>query len=277
MCNEAALIAARHLSQYVSSKHFEWAVERVVGGLEKRSQVLQLPEKTTLAYHEAGHAVTGWFLEHADPLFKVSLVPRGTGLGYAQYLPKEQYLFTQEQLFDRMCMMLGGRVAEQVFFHQITTRAQDDLRKVTQSAYAQIVQFGMNGAVGQVSFDLPQWGSLITDKPFSESTAQLIDQEVRSLIDAAFQRTLELILDKKEMVEKVAKHLLDQEILDRADMVELLGPRPFQEKSSYQKFVDGLEKSKEDTFLPEGLTDWQNNKGDKKHLQNRQNTSALYL
>ncbi|XP_005915241.1 AFG3-like protein 1 [Haplochromis burtoni] len=277
VCNEAALIAARRLSQYVSSKHFEWAVERVVGGLEKRSQVLQLPEKTTLAYHEAGHAVTGWFLEHADPLFKVSLVPRGTGLGYAQYLPKEQYLFTQEQLFDRMCMMLGGRVAEQVFFRQVTTRAQDDLRKVTQSAYAQIVQFGMNGAVGQVSFDLPQWGSLITDKPFSESTAQVIDQEVRSLIDAAFQRTLELILDKKEMVEKVAKHLLDQEILDRADMVELLGPRPFQEKSSYQEVVDCLEKSKEDTFLPEGLTDWQNNKGDTKHLQNRQNTSALYL
>ncbi|XP_030578019.1 AFG3-like protein 1 isoform X2 [Archocentrus centrarchus] len=274
VCNEAALIAARHLSQCISTNHFECAVERVIGGLEKRAQVLQLPEKTTLAYHEAGHAVTGWFLEHADPLFKVSLVPRGKGLGYTQYLPKEQYLFTQDQLFDRMCMMLGGRVAEQVFFCQITTGAQDDLRKVTQSAYAQVVHFGMNGAVGQVSFDLSQWGNLISDKPFSESTAQLIDREVRSLIDAAFQRTLELIIDKKEAVEKVAKHLLDKEILDRADMVELLGPRPFQEKTSYQDFVEGLGKPEEDISSPEGLTDWKKNRGNRNQMKNK---SALYL
>uniref|UniRef100_A0A8C4H7L8 AAA+ ATPase domain-containing protein n=1 Tax=Dicentrarchus labrax TaxID=13489 RepID=A0A8C4H7L8_DICLA len=278
VCNEAALIAARHLNQHVSTNHFEQAVERVIGGLEKKTQVLQLPEKTTVAYHEAGHAVAGWFLEHADPLLKVSIVPRGKGLGYAQYLPKEQYLFTREQLFDRMCMMLGGRVAEQIFFRRITTGAQDDLRKVTQSAYAQVVQFGMNEAVGQVSFDLPGQGDIVTEKPYSETTAQLIDQEVRLLIDAAFQRTLELVNDKKELVEKVAKRLLEKEILDKADMVELLGTRPFHEKSSYDDFVDGLGEFEEDTSLPEGLKDWNKNKGDEKHPQNRQKKPqpALY-
>ncbi|KAM9366968.1 mitochondrial inner membrane m-AAA protease component AFG3L1-like [Symphorus nematophorus] len=277
VCNEAALIAARHLNQHISTTHFEQAVERVIGGLEKKTQVLQLPEKTTVAYHEAGHAVVGWFLEHADPLLKVSIVPRGKGLGYAQYLPKEQYLFTQEQLFDRMCMMLGGRVAEQVFFRRITTGAQDDLRKVTQSAYAQVVQFGMNEAVGQASFDLPQQGDIVTEKPFSELTAQLIDQEVRLLIDTAFQRTLRLVTEKKEMVEKVAKRLLEKEILDKADMVELLGTRPFQEKSTYEEFVEGLGEFEEDTSLPAGLKDWNKNKGNEKHSQSRQNKSALYL
>uniref|UniRef100_A0A3Q1GD48 AFG3-like protein 1 n=1 Tax=Acanthochromis polyacanthus TaxID=80966 RepID=A0A3Q1GD48_9TELE len=277
VCNEAALIAARHLNHHINTKHFEQAVERVIGGLEKKTQVLQLPEKTTVAYHEAGHAVTGWFLEHADPLLKVSIVPRGKGLGYAQHLPKEQYLFTRDQLFDRMCMMLGGRVAEQVFFRRITTGAHDDLRKVTQSAYAQVVQFGMNEAVGQVSFDLPQQGSVVTEKPYSESTAQLIDQEVRVLIDSAFKRTLQLVTDKKEMVEKVAKHLLEKEILDRADMVELLGPRPFQEKSSYEELTEGLGEFEEDTSLPEGLKNWNENKRDEKHPQGRQNKSAFYL
>ncbi|XP_047195420.1 AFG3-like protein 1 [Hippoglossus stenolepis] len=272
VCNEAALIAARHLNQHVNTKHFEQAVERVIGGSEKKTRLLQLPEKTTVAYHEAGHAVTGWFLEHADPLLKVSIVPRGKGVGYVQYLPQEQYLFTQEQLFDRMCMMLGGRVAEQVFLRGITTRAHNDLRNVTQSAYAQVVQFGMNEAVGQVSFDLPQQGDIVTEKPFSEPTAQLIDQEVRLLIDAAFQRTLQLVTEKKEMVEKVAKCLLEREVLDKADMVELLGPRPFQEKSSYEEFVEGLGESEEDTSLPEGLKNWSENKGNEKH-----NKSALYL
>nr|XP_046241179.1 AFG3-like protein 1 isoform X2 [Scatophagus argus] len=277
VCNEAALIAARHLNQHISTKHFEQAVDRVIGGLEKKTQVLQLAEKMTVAYHEAGHAVVGWFLEHADPLLKVSIVPRGKGLGYAQYLPKEQYLFTQEQLFDRMCMMLGGRVAEQVFFRRITTGAQDDLRKVTQSAYAQVVQFGMNKAVGLVSFDFPQQGDVVTEKPFSEPTAQLIDQEVRLLIDAAFQRTLQLVTEKKEMVEKVAKRLLEKEILDKADMVELLGTRPFQERSSYEESVEGLGESEEDTSLPQGLQDWNKSKGDEKRQCNRQNKSALYL
>nr|XP_057944722.1 AFG3-like protein 1 isoform X4 [Doryrhamphus excisus] len=275
VCNEAALIAARHLHQHIHSQHFEQAVDRVVGGLEKKSQALLPPERTTVAYHEAGHAVTGWFLEHADPLLKVSIVPRGKGLGYAQYLPKEQHLLTQEQLYDRMCMMLGGRVAEQVFFHRVTTGAHDDLRKVTQSAYAQVVQFGMSEAVGQVSFELPQQGHMVTEKPFSEPTAQLIDQEVRQLIDSAFQRTLKLLTEKKAMVDKVAKHLLDREILEKADMVELLGPRPFLEKWSYEELVEELVDPEEDISLPEGLKDW--NKRNEEHPQQEQTKSAVHF
>ncbi|KAG7273876.1 hypothetical protein CRUP_025937 [Coryphaenoides rupestris] len=206
VCNEAALIAARHLADAIDHKHFEQAIERVIGGLEKKTQVLQPAEKKTVAYHEAGHAVAGWYLEHADPLLKVSIIPRGKGLGYAQYLPKEQYLYTAEQLLDRMCMTLGGRVSEELFFGRITTGAQDDLRK--------IVQFGMNSKVGQVSFDLPRQG------------------------------------------EMVALRLLEKEVLDKADMVELLGPRPFAEKSTYEDFVEGTGGEDEDTSLPEGLKDW---------------------
>ncbi|XP_059391831.1 AFG3-like protein 1 [Carassius carassius] len=262
VCNEAALIAARHLNEYINVKHFEQAIDRVIGGLEKKTQVLQPTEKKTVAYHEAGHAVVGWFLQHADPLLKVSIIPRGKGLGYAQYLPKEQYLYTREQLFDRMCMMLGGRVAEQVFFGRITTGAHDDLKKVTQSAYAQIVQFGMSEKVGQVSFDLPRQGEMVLEKPYSEATAELIDEEVRDLVNRAFKRTLELVTEKHEQVEMVGKRLLEKEVLDKADMIELLGPRPFEEKSTYEEFVEGTGSFEEDTSLPEGLKDWNQERGE---------------
>ncbi|KAJ1073349.1 hypothetical protein K5549_016752, partial [Capra hircus] len=219
VCNEAALIAARHLNPSVGEKHFEQAIERVIGGLEKKTQVLQPGEKMTVAYHEAGHAVVGWFLEHADPLLKVSIVPRGKGLGYAQCLPREQYLYTREQLFDRMCAMLGGRVAEQLFFGRVTTGAQDDLRKVTQSAYAQV--------------DQQPWG--------------LIDEEVRRLIGSAHARTLDLLTRCREQVDKVGRRLLEKEVLERADMVELLGPRPFAEKITYEELVEGTGGLEEDT------------------------------
>ncbi|XP_035678454.1 AFG3-like protein 2 [Branchiostoma floridae] len=260
VCNEAALIAARYGKPSIEMTHFEQAIERVVAGLEKKTQVLAPEEKKTVAYHEAGHAVAGWYLEHADPLLKVSIIPRGKGLGYAQYLPKEQYLYTKEQLLDRMCMALGGRVAEQIFFNRITTGAQDDLRKVTQSAYAQIVQFGMNEKVGNLSFDLPRQGEMVMDKPYSEETARLIDQEVRGLVDMAYQRTVNLLVEKKPDVEKVAMRLLEKEVLDKAGMVELLGKRPYAEKSTYEEFVEGTGSVEEDTSLPEGLKDWNKEK-----------------
>ncbi|RWS20490.1 ATPase-like protein, partial [Leptotrombidium deliense] len=256
VCNEAALIAARDLNENIVFKHFEQAIERVVAGMEKKTQVLQPEEKKTVAYHEAGHAVCGWFLEHADPLLKVSIIPRGKGLGYAQYLPKEQYLYTTQQLFDRMCMTLGGRASEQVFFNRITTGAQDDLKKVTQSAYAQIVQFGMSDKVGNLSFDLPQQGEMFIEKPYSEETAQMIDNEVRKLVQTAYEKTVKLITEHKADVEKVAQRLLSKEVLDREDLIELLGPRPFKEKSTYEEFVAGTGSLEEDTSLPKGLESW---------------------
>lgn len=264
VCNEAALIAARDLNESIIMKHFEQAIERVIAGMEKKTNVLAPDEKRTVAYHEAGHAVSGWFLEHSDPLLKVSIIPRGKGLGYAQYLPKDQYLLTTEQLFDRMCMTLGGRVSEELFFGRITTGAQDDLKKITDSAYAQITRFGMNKKVGQVSFDSSQPGDPMFSKPYSEQTAQLIDEEVRSLIDSAYVRTKELLIKHKSDVEKVAERLLKNEILSRDDMIELLGKRPFPEKSTYEEFVEGTGSFEEDTTLPEGLSSWNKEKVDPK-------------
>ncbi|XP_060521148.1 AFG3-like protein 2 [Cylas formicarius] len=260
VCNEAALIAARDLNEMIIMKHFEQAIERVVAGMEKKTNVLSPEEKRTVAYHEAGHAVAGWFLEFADPLLKVSIIPRGKGLGYAQYLPKDQYLYSKEQLFDRMCMTLGGRVSEELFFGRITTGAQDDLKKVTQSAYAQVVHYGMNDKVGNVSFDMPREGEMMIEKPYSEETAQLIDIEVRKLIESAHERTRTLLTERKDQVAKVAERLLKQEIISRDDMIELLGKRPFPEKSTYEEFVEGTGSFEEDTTLPEGLKEWNKEK-----------------
>merc|ERR1719445_1358474 len=260
VCNEAALIAARDLSESIVLKHFEAAIERVVAGMEKKTQVLGKEEKKTVAYHEAGHAVCGWFLEHADPLLKVSIIPRGKGLGYAMYLPREQFLYTTEQMMDRMCMTLGGRAAESIFFNRITTGAQDDLQKVTQSAYSQITKYGMNEKVGNVSFQEPQPGEMVFDKPFSEATAQLVDEEAKKLISGAMERTIALLTKHKEDVERVALRLLEKEVLNRDDMIELLGPRPFAEKSTYEEFVEGTGSSEENTELPEGLKDWNKEK-----------------
>ncbi|XP_078483374.1 mitochondrial inner membrane m-AAA protease component AFG3L2 [Ciona intestinalis] len=253
ICNEAALIAAREAATSIEEKHFASAIERVVAGLEKKSQVLQPNEKKTVAYHEAGHAVVSWFLEHGDPLLKVSIVPRGKGLGYALYQPKELYLYTAEQIGDRMCTALGGRCAEKIFFDRITTGAQDDLQKVTQMAYAQVTQYGMSETVGQVSFT-DKGNSL--HKPFSEATAQLIDEEARRIINEAYEKTLALIGEKKDLIEKLAQRLLEQEHLERQDLVEILGERPFKEKSTYEDFVEGTGGEEEDVELPEGLKGW---------------------
>ncbi|KAJ2548830.1 AAA ATPase afg3, partial [Coemansia sp. RSA 1933] len=237
VCNEAALIAARAGSKQVEHKHFEQAIERVIAGLEKKSRVLSPEEKKTVAYHEAGHAVVGWFMRHADPLLKVSIIPRGQGaLGYAQYLPKDQYLFSTEQLHDRMCMTLGGRASEEIFFNVITTGASDDLQKVTKMAYAQIVQYGMNKRVGQVNFTDPQKDEQY-QKPYSEATAEIIDQEVRKMITDAYTATLKLLTEKRAEVEKVAQLLLKKEVLGREDMLNLLGKRPFKEKVQYEDFI----------------------------------------
>jgi AFG3 family protein len=237
VCNEAALIAARHMKDSVDEKDFEDAIERVIAGLEKKSRVLSPEEKKTVAYHEAGHAVAGWYLKFADPLLKVSVIPRGSAaLGYAQYLPKDQYLYSKSQLLDRMCMTLGGRVSEQIFFDSITTGAHDDLQKVTKIAYAQVTTYGMNEKIGPLSFSDPQ-NEQQFQKPFSEQTGALIDSEARKLIQEAYARTVDLLTDKKGDIEKVAKLLLEKEVLTREDMENLLGKRPFDEVTIYDEYV----------------------------------------
>jgi len=200
VCNEAALIAARANKDQVEMQDFQDAVDRVIGGLEKKNKIISPEEKKIVAYHEAGHAIVGWFLEHADPLVKVSIVPRGmAALGYAQYLPKEQYLYRTEQLIDSMCMTLGGRAAEDVFFGKISTGAQNDLERITKMAYAIVTMYGMNEKVGNVSFNDPQ-NEFGFNRPYSEKTAELIDEEVRNIIANAYQRTVDLINDKKDLL-----------------------------------------------------------------------------
>lgn len=241
VCNEAALIAARRNKEAVDMQDFQDAIDRVIGGLEKKNKIISPEEKRIVAYHEAGHAIAGWFLEHADPLVKVSIVPRGVAaLGYAQYLPKEQFLYTIEQLEDGMCMTMGGRVAEDITFGKISTGAQNDLERITKLSYAMVTIYGMNDKVGNVSFNDTQ-GEYQFNKPYSEKTSELIDSEVRAQINAVYARTKQLLLDKREGLIKLAEKLLEKEILFQSDLEEILGKRPFEHRTTYDEFVNGVD------------------------------------
>jgi cell division protease FtsH len=238
VCNEAALIAARKGKESVEMQDFQDAIDRVIGGLEKKNKLISPEEKEIVAYHEAGHAVAGWFLEFADPLVKVSIVPRGVAaLGYAQYLPKEQYLYRTEQLIDSMCMTLGGRAAEEVFFNKVSTGAQNDLERVTKLAYSMVTVYGMSTKVGNLSFYDAQ-GEYGYQKPYSEKTAELIDQEVRELVDQAYTRTKGLLLEHKQHTEALAQELLKKEVLFQSDLEQLIGKRPFNTKTTYEEFIN---------------------------------------
>ncbi|UJP65022.1 ATP-dependent zinc metalloprotease FtsH [Mongoliitalea daihaiensis] len=247
VCNEAALIAARRNKTEVDMQDFQDAVDRVIGGLEKKNKIISPEEKKIVAYHEAGHAVAGWFLEHADPLVKVSIVPRGVAaLGYAQYLPKEQFLYQTEQLLDEMCMTLGGRAAEEIVFGKISTGALSDLERVTKMAYSMVSVYGMNDIIGNVSF----YDSKSTDyrmtKPYSETTAETIDSEVRKLIAAAYERTKELLGSKRAELETLAKELLEKEILFQTDLEKLIGKRPFEKETTYEAFTKKMDAKEAD-------------------------------
>lgn len=232
VCNEAALIAARKGKEAVEMEDFQDAVDRVIGGLEKKNKIISPEEKKIIAFHEAGHAICGWYLEHAYPLLKVTIVPRGTAaLGYAQYTPKEQYLYNTDQLGDQICMTLGGRASEEIFFNKISTGAQNDLQQITRIAYAMVTVYGMNDKVGNISFYDPQQETAFI-KPYSEETSKIIDQEVRKLIDEAYLRTKKLLTEKKAEVEKLANALLEREVLFQSDVEALIGKRPFEEKKS---------------------------------------------
>ncbi|TAF34098.1 MAG: ATP-dependent zinc metalloprotease FtsH [Cytophagales bacterium] len=244
VCNEAALIAARRDKKSVEMDHFQAAIDRVIGGLEKKNKIISPEEKRIVAYHEAGHAVAGWFLEHTDPLVKVSIVPRGVAaLGYAQYLPKEQFLHTTEQLIDDMCVSLGGRAAEDVVFDKISTGALSDLERVTKLAYSMVSVYGMNNVIGNLSFYDSKSSEFNFEKPYSNATAEKIDIEVKKMVDEAYNRTVQLLREKREALEILAQELLTKEVLFQADLERLLGKRPFDQPTAYDAYVNGETKA----------------------------------
>lgn len=236
ICNEAALIAARRDKDAITMEDFNYAMDKVIAGLEKRSNVISPEEKKVIAYHEAGHAIAGWFLPHAMPLVKVTIVPRTVGaLGYAQYQPKDEYIVRTEQMLDRMCMALAGRAAEDIIFRKISTGAQNDLDQVTTMAYSMIAIYGMNEKVGNVSFYKMSQDQF--QRPYSDETARLIDDEVRLMIDGQYQRAKEVLTTHRRELELLAQTLLEKEVVVKSDLEKMIGPRP----SDAQKTSEDIE------------------------------------
>jgi AFG3 family protein len=230
LCNEAAILAARNNREYVERVDFEMASEKVMLGLES-SKKLTPREKKIVSYHEAGHAVSGWFLEGADPVIKVSILPRTKGsLGFAQNMPKETPLYTQQEFMDKICMILGGRVSEQIFFGSVTNGASDDLKKATQLAQTVVETFGMSEKAGLVSYNS-------SEKYYSEATRELLDSEVRNIINLCLARTTEMLESKKDLIIKLAETLIEKEGVNHSDLVSILGERPFDQTDEYKKFI----------------------------------------
>lgn len=229
ICNEAALIAARKGKTAVDMQDFNDAIDRVIGGLEKKNKIISPEEKKIIAYHEAGHAICGWFLEYANPLIKVSIVPRGVAaLGYAQYLPKEQYLYTTEQMNDQMVALFGGRAAEELTFGKISTGAQNDLERVTKMAYSMVSIYGMNPKVGNLSYHDAQQ-EYQTQRPYSEETAKIMDEEVRALVLQQYNRSKDMLTEHMDKLTLLAEELLKKEVLFKDDLERLIGPRPYED------------------------------------------------
>jgi len=224
LCNEAALIAARHKKEHVEKQDFLDAVDRIVGGLEKKNKIITKQEKRSIAFHEAGHATISWMLEYANPLIKVTIVPRGNSLGAAWYLPEERSITTTEQILDDMCSALGGRAAEQLAFGKISTGALSDLEKVTKQAYAMVSIYGLNERVGNVSFYDSQGRESFT-KPYSDDTAKMIDEEVSKLIESQYQRALSILTENEDKLTQLAEKLLESEVIFKEDLIAIFGER----------------------------------------------------
>lgn len=243
ICNEAAIVAARRKGEKVTVQDFEKATDRIIGGLES-NKIMSKEERSIVAHHEAGHAVAGWFLEHADPLMKVTIIPRSSGaLGFAQYLPKEVFLRTEEQIMDIVCMALAGRAAEEIFFGEVTNGASDDLKRVTKLVYSTIQLYGMNHRLGQLSFPKDP-NAMFDDRPYSEKTAKAMDEEAKIIVDQAYQRTLQLLKDKKHELGIVADMLLEKETITHEDILNIIGPRPFKGDKLYEDFLMTRRKDK---------------------------------
>ena len=245
VCNEAAIVAARRNKEKVDFSDFETATDRVIGGLES-SKIMTDEEKRIVAFHEAGHAVAGWYLEHADPLLKVTIVPRGSGaLGFAQYLPKEIALRTREQIIDVVCMALGGRASEEINFGSVTTGASDDLKRVTEMVYSMIQVYGMNSRIGQLAFP-PQENTFGgNERPYSDATAQAMDEEAKTIVDQAYRRTVGLLKSKKDQLTKLAALLIEKETINHDEIVDVLGARPFLPHKQYAEFISNKFRDKE--------------------------------
>ncbi|WP_372648382.1 ATP-dependent zinc metalloprotease FtsH [Draconibacterium sp.] len=240
VCNEAALIAARRNRDSVTKQDFLDAVDRIIGGLEKKNKIISQEEKKTIAFHEAGHATISWLLEYAHPLVKVTIVPRGKALGAAWYLPEERSITTKEQLLDEMASALGGRAAEEITFGKISSGAQNDLEKVTKQAYAMVSIFGMSEKVGNISFyDSTGQSDFTFTKPYSEKTAELIDEEVKVLIDSQYIRAKQVLLENQEGHAKLAKLLLEREVIFSEDLEEIFGKRPWDKKHAISENGNG--------------------------------------
>ena len=231
VCNEAALIAARKEKKAVNKQDFLDAVDRIVGGLEKKNKIITIEEKKTIAYHEAGHATVSWMLEHAAPLVKVTIVPRGQSLGSAWYLPEERLIVRPEQMKDEMCATLGGRAAEKVIFDKISTGALSDLEKVTKQARAMVTIYGLNDEIGNLTYyDSSGQNEYGFTKPYSEETAQVIDQEISKLIEEQYHRAVEVLKENKDKLIALAERLLEKEVIFKEDLVKIFGSRPFEKE-----------------------------------------------
>jgi cell division protease FtsH len=232
VCNEAALIAARGNKKTVGKQDFLDAVDRIVGGLEKKNKIITPEEKKTIAYHEAGHALVSWLLEHAAPLVKVTIVPRGQSLGAAWYLPEERQIVRTEQMLDEMCATLGGRAAEKVMFDKISTGALSDLEKVTKQARAMVSVYGLNDAIGNLTYyDSTGQSEYNFSKPYSEETAQKIDHEISGIIEKQYARAIEILNLSKDKLIELAERLLEKEVIFKDDLETILGKRPFKTNS----------------------------------------------
>ncbi|GET32136.1 ATP-dependent zinc metalloprotease FtsH [Prolixibacter bellariivorans] len=239
VCNEAALIAARRLKETVQKQDFLDAVDRIIGGLEKKNKIISPDEKATIAYHEAGHATVSWLLEHAHPLVKVTIVPRGKALGAAWYLPEERQITTREQMLDEVCATLGGRAAEENVFGTISSGAQNDLEKVYKTTYAMVCYFGMSDAVGNVSFyDSTGQSDYSFNKPYSDHTAELIDSEIKELIDVQYQRARKILADNADGHKQLAEKLLEREVIFSEDLEAIFGPRPWDPLKGPEKKIE---------------------------------------
>lgn len=228
VCNESALIAARKNKSTIEKQDFLDAIDRIIGGLEKRNKIISIHEKKVIAYHESGHATTSWLLEFAHPLVKVTIVPRGKALGAAWYLPEERQITTYEQMFDEITSAMGGRASEELIFGKVSTGALNDLEKVSKQAYAMVVYFGLNKEIGNISFyDSSGQNEYAFQKPYSEKTAETIDQEVRKIVEAAYARAKTILSENRDKLEQLATLLLDREVIFREDLEVIFGKRPW--------------------------------------------------